>query len=334
MAYKLLIRNLKQPITSRQPSLTFLEKQWILSLKMKNTSAIRAAQETAGVEPSRTVGGSARRAGQVGFTLIELLVVIAIIAVLAAILLPALASAKERAKRMQCLGNLRQIAIGDTAYAGDNQDVLVKARSQASVGNPGPGWVQLALNVPDAGGLQSVNLTVNSNGPTIWSCPSRPTLPSYSTAQGQWDIGYQYFGGIATWVNPIASGGMQALYGGSPGTPPVSFSPIKLTSSKPWWVLAADAVVKTDGGWGQPPPDGTETALYVNLPPHVKAGAFFPAGGNEVFADGSAQWIKIDQMRFLTSWSPTTRFCYIYQDSRDFPAAFTQKLNSGSMVPQ
>jgi prepilin-type N-terminal cleavage/methylation domain-containing protein/prepilin-type processing-associated H-X9-DG protein len=59
-----------------------------------------------------------------GFTLIELLVVIAIIAILAAILLPVLAKAQQRGERASCLNNLRQLAIGWTMYADDNNQII------------------------------------------------------------------------------------------------------------------------------------------------------------------------------------------------------------------
>jgi prepilin-type N-terminal cleavage/methylation domain-containing protein len=62
--------------------------------------------------------------GRTGFTLIELLVVIAIIAILAALLLPALAKAKDQANSISCLNNLKELTIADHLYASDNRDAI------------------------------------------------------------------------------------------------------------------------------------------------------------------------------------------------------------------
>jgi prepilin-type N-terminal cleavage/methylation domain-containing protein len=146
-----------------------------------------------------------------GFTLVELLVVIAVIAILAALLLPALSGAKERARRAACLNNIRQFIFAAHLYAGDHDDLLPRGQTDNRNTND--------THTPILSSATKTNLLRYASPVKVLDCPNLASSfekdqgwrvhPDYGIA-----IGYHYLGGHSntpwppvgsvnnTWLSP------------------------------------------------------------------------------------------------------------------------------------
>jgi prepilin-type N-terminal cleavage/methylation domain-containing protein len=167
-----------------------------------------------------------QRAPVRAFTLIELLVVIAIIAILAAMLLPALARAKEQARRAQCTNNNHQLGLAWAMYAEDNQNTYPATTGWGDFGGQrGTPTSTTQWLVPYFGiNVDYTNRPLNKYVPALesWHCPADKGDPNYGAKNCFIEYGNSY---CTQWA--VDSWGVRHISGSATAPPGSATSPIK-----------------------------------------------------------------------------------------------------------